>query len=359
MAFQFRSPQPREHEAEGMVASSEALAGKAGNYISKIGIILSYVAARDAVAFYALKQGSAKLNLPRGRAGGPCGIMGLGSCGQMSNLAPTGFGLTTSVAWGTSNFLGGFASQRVNPFLLAMISNLSGLSILLVLAAVLRAPALSTRGQIWSLLAGTAGGLALAILYGSLSSGHMGMASPVVAVLSVGIPAAVTIVRVGSPGLPRLLGFALALLGVSLIGKTDDKTEKRVLGMALLAGCGFAAYSLAIKQAGPGSAIRIEVNSRLTAFFMTAVVTLWRKKFRDLQARPALWASTAGWLDIAGSIAFIRASQTGRLDTAVVLASLYPAVTVSLAVVLLKERLTVLKAVGLCAALAALPLIVG
>ena len=274
----------------------------------------------------------------------------------MCNLAPIKFGVTTSVAWGTSNFLGGFASQRVNPFLLATISNLSGLSFLLVVAAALRAPGLSTHGQIWSLLAGTAGGCALAILYGSLSSGHMGMASPVVAVLSMGIPTTVTIVRVGSPGLPRLLGFALAL-GVSMIGKTEDKTEKRVLGLALLAGCGFATYSLAIKQAGPGSAIRIEVNSRLAAFFITAVITLCRKKFRDFQVSPALWATTAGWLDVAGSIAFIRASQSGRLDTAVVLASLYPAVTVLLAVVLLKERLTISKAVGVCAVLAALPLI--
>jgi len=277
----------------------------------------------------------------------------------MSSLPSTGFGLSTSLAWGTSNFLGGFASQRGNPFLLATISNFSGLSSLLVLTAVLRAPGLSIDGQIWSLLAGTAGGCALAILYGSLSSGHMGMASPVVAVLSVGIPATVTIVRVGSPGLPRLLGFTLAILGVSLVGRTKDKTEKKVLGMALLAGCGFAAYSLAIKQAGPGSPIRIELNSRLAAFVITAVVTLRRRKFRDLQGGPLLWATIAGWLDIAGSLAFIRASQTGRLDTAVVLASLYPAVTVSLAVILLKERLTISKAVGVCAALAALPLIVG
>ena len=277
----------------------------------------------------------------------------------MSSLPATGFGLSTSLAWGTSNFLGGFASQRGNPFLLATISNFSGLGLLLVLAAMLRAPGLSIHGQICSLLAGAAGGCALAILYGALSSGHMGMASPVVAVLSVGIPATVTIVRVGSPGLPRLLGFALAILGISLIGKTEDKTEKKVLGMAVLAGCGFAAYSLAIKQAGPGSAILIELNSRLAAFFMTAVVTLWRREFRDFQVSPSLWATTAGWLDVAGSIAFIRASQTGRLDTAVVLASLYPAVTVSLAVVLLKERLTISKAVGVCAALAALSLIVG
>jgi len=255
--------------------------------------------------------------------------------------------------------LGGFASQRANPFLLATISNFSGLGLLLVLAVVLRAPGLSIHGQIWSLLAGAAGGCALAILYGSLSSGHMGMASPVVAVLSVGIPATATIVRVGSPGLPRLLGFALAVLGVSLIGKTEDKTERTALGMAVLAGCGFAAYSLAIKQVGPGSAIRIELNSRLAAFFVTVVVTLWQKNFRHFQVSPSLWATIAGWLDVAGSLSFIRASQTGRLDTAVVLASLYPAVTVTLAVVLLKERLTISKAVGVCATLAALPLIVG
>ena len=147
--------------------------------------------------------------------------------GELSSLPPTGFGLSTSLAWGTSNFLGGFASRRGNPFLLATISNFSALSSLFVLAAVLRAPSLLVRGQIWSLLAGTAGGCALAILYGALSSGHMGMASPVVAVLSVGIPATVTTVRVGSPGLPRLLGFALAILGVSLIGKTKDKKGKK------------------------------------------------------------------------------------------------------------------------------------
>jgi hypothetical protein len=64
----------------------------------------------------------------------------------MSSLPATGFGLGTSLAWGTSNFLGGFASQRANPFLLATISNFSGLSSLLVLAAVLRAPGLSIHG---------------------------------------------------------------------------------------------------------------------------------------------------------------------------------------------------------------------
>jgi len=61
---------------------------------------------------------------------------------------------------------------------------------------------------------------------------------------------------------------------------------------------------------------------------------------------------------VLGSVAFVRASQLGRLDVAVVLSSLYPVVTVLLAIVLLKERLTFWKAIGVCAALAAIPLIV-
>ena len=54
-----------------------------------------------------------------------------------------------------------------------------------------------------------------------------------------------------------------------------------------------------------------------------------------------------------GSVLFIRASQTGRLDTAVVLSSLYPAITVLLARIFLREHFTRWKALGMLAALIA------
>jgi len=54
---------------------------------------------------------------------------------------------------------------------------------------------------------------------------------------------------------------------------------------------------------------------------------------------------------------FIRASQTGRLDAAVVLSSLYPAVTVLLARFILREHFTPWKALGMVAALLAVPMI--
>ena len=275
----------------------------------------------------------------------------------MSNLAPIGFSLSTTAAWGTANFLGGYASRRVNPFVFATIAHLAALAFMILVATTVHAPLLSKHALIWSLVAGTAGGLALAILYASLSSGKMGLAAPVAGVLSAAIPAVATMFREGSPGAPRLIGFALATLGVCLISRSDDKTERRVLGMAILAGCGFAAYALAIRQAGPGSAMWIEVHSRAAALFVTAAITVYGRKLGDFRRSANLWGVAVGLVDVSGSVAFVRATQLGRLDTVVVLASLHPAVTVLLALVLLKEKLTPWKAVGVCAALVAVPLI--
>jgi drug/metabolite transporter (DMT)-like permease len=275
----------------------------------------------------------------------------------MASFGSIGYALTTSAAWGASNFLGGFSSRRANFFLLSTISHFAGLVCLFLVATGSHAPMPSQHAVRWSLVAGVAGGLALAILYGALSCGRMGLVSPVAAVLSVSIPVLVTIPREGSLGSLRLLGFAFAVLGVSLIGRTKDRTDRKALGMATLAGCGFAAYALAIKHAGAGSAMWIEAHSRLAALFVTAAITVGFRKVRDFHPRAGLWAAMAGLLDVSGSVAFVRASQLGRLDTVVVLSSLYPAVTALLAIVLLRERVSSWKAVGVCLAIIAVPLI--
>jgi drug/metabolite transporter (DMT)-like permease len=275
----------------------------------------------------------------------------------MFKLAPIGYSLTTTAAWGTANFLGGYSSRRVNPFVIATIADLSGLAFMIFVATSVHAPIPSKHALTWSLVAGAAGGIALAIFYGSLSSGKMGLAAPVAGVLSAVIPAVATIFRQGSPGAPRLIGFALATLGVWLISRSDDKTEKNVLGLAILAGCGFAAYALATKQAGPGSPMWIEVHSRAAALFVTAAITVYGRKLCDFRQSATLLGIVVGLVDVSGSVAFVRATQLGRLDTVVVLSSLHPAVTVLLALVLLKEKLTPWKEVGVCAALVAVPLI--
>jgi uncharacterized membrane protein len=65
----------------------------------------------------------------------------------------------------------------------------------------------------------------------------------------------------------------------------------------------------------------------------------------------------AGCLDVSGSALFIRASQIGRLDVSVVISSLYPAITVLLARLVLHEHFSCWRTIGMLAAMAAVPMI--
>jgi len=64
-----------------------------------------------------------------------------------------------------------------------------------------------------------------------------------------------------------------------------------------------------------------------------------------------------GLLDSAGNALFIAATRHGRLDVAAVLSSLYPASTVILARVLLKEKISKLQSAGIIGALVSVLLI--
>lgn len=64
-----------------------------------------------------------------------------------------------------------------------------------------------------------------------------------------------------------------------------------------------------------------------------------------------------GVMEVGGNAFYALAAHTGRLDVAAVISSLYPATTVWLAWLILKERITRAQSVGIVAALAAIILI--
>jgi len=185
----------------------------------------------------------------------------------------------------------------------------------------------------------------------------MGLTAPVAAVLGAAIPAVFSMFTEGLPGRIPLLGFVLAAIGLWLITRTEDGGKPEGIGLAVLAGIGFASFYLCVRQAGDASAFWIAALIRTGGLIITGLIVLFLGKFSDITPAGVRWAVVTGCIDSLGTILFVHASQTGRLDEAVVISSLYPAVTVILAHLFLKEHFTRWRFVGLLAALAAVPMI--
>jgi drug/metabolite transporter (DMT)-like permease len=273
---------------------------------------------------------------------------------------PAAYSLTAVGVWGASDFLGGVGARRANAFLFTSIVHISGMVVMSTLALMVGAAFPGRVSVAWSLMAGALGGTALAFFYRSLAAGNMGLIAPVAAVLGAAIPTIVTAFAEGFPGPRHVFGFILAGIGVWLISRTEAGGDRpKGLGMAVVAGIGFAGFYLCIHQAGDASPLWISACSRLASLVVTGAFVLFGRHLRTVPAPVLGIAIAAGILDITGSAVFVRASQIGRLDDAVVLSSLYPAVTVLLARIFLHEHFSRARTIGMVAALAAVPMIAG
>ncbi len=267
------------------------------------------------------------------------------------------FALGSVGCWGISDFVGGHTAKRFNSFFLAGLGHLGGTIMVASLALSQHEVLPPTSHLLWAMAAGASGGVGLAFFYRALAEGNMGIAAPVSAVLGAAIPTAFGILTEGFPGILPTAGFILAVVGIWLISRTEDGSRPKGLPLAVISGLGFALFFIFIKQAGSGAALWIATGSRGSSLIVTAAITLVGRKFRPTYPLGYALGLLAGCLDVSGTVLFIRASQIGRLDTAVVLTSLYPVITVLLARVILKEHFTLWKTVGMAAALAAVPLI--
>ena len=187
----------------------------------------------------------------------------------------------------------------------------------------------------------------------------MGLVAPVAAVLGAAIPTLVTAFAEGFPGYRHLFGFLLAGVGVWLISRTESGVGRpEGLGMAVLAGIGFAGSYL---YPPGGQRLRIVDSEQLSLRCLAGHGNYRFVRSTRARGRPCSVAGialAAGILDISGTVVFIRASQIGRLDDAVVLSSLI-AVTVLLARIFLHEHSSRARTIGMVAALAAVPMIAG
>jgi drug/metabolite transporter (DMT)-like permease len=280
----------------------------------------------------------------------------------VSQFAPQASAVLAVFIWGASDFSGGYASKRGHAFVVTAFSHLCAFALMFAISLPRHGVFPSRTSIFWALAAGSIGGLALAIFYRALAAGQMGLTAPIAALLGAAIPTLADLGMEGAPSRWMISGFILAIVAVWLITRPeatearDSFTHPKGVAMAALAGIGFAGFYICIHQAH-GSPTWLATISRVGSFTTTAIAVLVTRPRLALPRASLSLATIAGCLDITGTVLFIFASEHGRLDEAVVITSLYPAVTVLLARIVLKEHFSRWKFVGLLAALAAVPLI--
>jgi len=265
-------------------------------------------------------------------------------------------------AYGGADFLGGLATKRSTPYSVVVFSQLAGLILVLIALPLLPHSVPTARDSAWGAASGLAGGVGVALLYRGLAIGVMSVVAPVTAVCSVIIPVVVGVAQGERPAGQAIAGVLLAIVAIVLVSQSDHaepgKRATTGLGIAIASGICIGVFLVLLQRTGPSAGLWPLAAARVVSvlcFIMVAMVV--REKLR-LTQRAAPLVISGGALDMVANMLYLLAVRQGPLGIVATLTSLYPASTVVLARLLLRERLRAVQLGGVVCATVAIVLIV-
>jgi drug/metabolite transporter (DMT)-like permease len=269
----------------------------------------------------------------------------------------------SSVSYGAADFLGGLATKRgSNVFSVVAFSQLIGLILVGICLPFLPSSSPSASDLGWGAAAGLAGGIGVGLLYRGLAIGMMSVVAPVTAVCAVIIPVAVGVALGERLTPPAVLGVFLAILAIVLISQSGERADGRPatrgLGVAIASGVAIGIFLVCLERTSPEAGLWPLVPARIVSvsLFVAAALVFRNPLLPRRDAMPIVVAG--GALDMAANVLYLFAVREGPLSIVATLASLYPASTVILARIVLRERLRPVQQAGMACAAAAILLIV-
>ena len=268
-------------------------------------------------------------------------------------------GLTAAMLYGAGDFIGGMATRRVPVLMVLMLAETAGVIVALPVASMSPGPA-RLAGLVWGMSAGLVGGLGVIIFYIGLAAGPMSVVAPVSGLVSTVLPVAVALAEGERPGAAVYAGALLCLVAIVLASSASDTSAvqspsrpgpgRAAIAYGMVSGASFGLFFLLIRNAGqsgelwPVAAARI---GELAVVLAAAAIARHSLRRRHGDGWFLLAAAFAGVIDVVANICYVAATRTGMFGLAVVLASLYPGVTVLLARLVLGERLHRVQRAGL------------
>ena len=266
-------------------------------------------------------------------------------------------GLLTALTWGGADFLARFATRRIGTLRAMFYMQGIGLVLLTIFLPWLGGWGHLTDGSgwrpwAWGLLAGGINAFSTLALYRAFEIGKMSAVAP----LSASYPA-LTLLLSRLSGEPltgvRTAGIFCVLLGAIVVArgeKAPDAGDTEAMnrsgagiGWAILAGIGFGfLFWLLGTQIVPRvGATQTVWMIRLTSTTVAAILIFARRRPIGLPRDNTKWlVFTMGFLDTGAFIISNRGMQMEHIAVVSVLGSLYGAVTVGLAALFLRERIS-------------------
>jgi drug/metabolite transporter (DMT)-like permease len=268
------------------------------------------------------------------------------------------FALASALVWGASDFAGGLASRRTGARAVVAGSQCAGLLALVVLLPWFGG--VPTSGDLLlGAAAGACGGVGLVIFYRALGTGVMSVVAPTTGVCAAAVPV-LSGIALGERIAPAAaVGIVVAVVLIAAEGGLGSLRAVRpaTVAPALVAGVLFGLFFVFLHRTSPDAELSPLVAARLTSVVLIGAATIAGRHSMRIPARVLPLVLLAGIGDVTANALYLVATQHGQLAITGVLASLYPASTVVLAQLMLRERLVRTQAAGLAAATAAVVLV--
>jgi drug/metabolite transporter (DMT)-like permease len=217
---------------------------------------------------------------------------------------------------------------------------------------------------LWGSLYGVGMAFGMWAFYAALANGPISVVSPLAAVLNAAVPVAVGVAMGERPGQFATVGFVLAIVAVLLFSReataendTPFRFTPKVAWLTVVAGSAMGLNLVFLHQAPQQCKLWPLVFARLAATVVVVLLAGSSRNMRLPRGKPLWWALATALLDIVANVTMLLALQTWLLSLASILISLYPAATVILAVVVLRERVSRSQGLGVLMAMSSVAMI--
>jgi len=299
--------------------------------------------------------------------------------------------LAAAVCFSGSDFAAGLAARGANVLRVTVVAEVTAAVLLVSVVPFVSGQTPSPRSLVWGAAAGIGGVVGAMALYLGFKYAAFSVASSVSAVAAAAFSVLAGLLFGERPSALAIAGIALALPAIAAVSISTDAVSPGLDGgsedpaapaggdsatdpeghprqtplgrhsagvvAGLVSGAAFGLFFIGFNRAGSGTDLWPLVAAELGGVVTVVCIAAVTGELGLPSAGTRWYSVLSGITAAVATLTYFLATHRGLLAVIAVISSLYPAGTIVLARVLLAERLTRIRMLGLCLAAASVVLI--